>query len=570
LPDPVDDQLADTQRELAAARQREQVLKDQLAARDGKSFKSRPWRRRSSSDASSDSQAATGHQDPSPDDDSSSDGSDSGSTGATPDDDDSSPEDSDMVITVNTQTPWTRFIARFTRHTRHVNEAYAAKMEGLEVFRGKAMRPVHTRWYHLLKPRLLVFYLIYAVNLGLRYVFGRFAPHWYAVVRPGLLERWLLAVKTIRQQQFTSTKFVAVYSLKGGIGKTTLTLLLAMFYRRVYTTSPMLVEDCNLDSGTLGSRTKLSTARSMTDAIMAVDIIDSLATLMTYCSRLKSGLLVMIMGDQKVKEPDDLRALHEKFKAYLGLVFMDLGTSTLSPSNQVALEDAGQVVIPTTPAGDSIEQAAKTLVDMIRSTNPNERELARTAVIAINRWWSFWSLFTSPKKVRLHFIDAMAAHTGITARYERHYRILSGVNLEGESRALPTDQEVKVQERLVAKAHERAIKAARGYMLRYHREHLDRVRFTVVGSSLWLALGRRVSYRLVGLRTAVQVQEINAMAAQNMSDNVALRTAASSEVAVQIKGSFPNTPVPVSTLEPDATQDGQPPVCQTPLKEASC
>jgi MinD-like ATPase involved in chromosome partitioning or flagellar assembly len=425
----------------------------------------------------------------------------------------------------------------FVAQTSYVNEAYKAKMLELETFRGKSMRPAYSRWFHLLKPRLVIFYFIYAVNLLLRYVLGRYAPHWYAIVRPGLLERWLLAVRTIRRAKFDGTKFIAVYSLKGGIGKTTLTLLLAMFYRLVYKTSPIVAEDANIDSGTLGARVKLTTDMTMNEAIGQIDTINSLATLMTFCSQLKSGLLIMVMGDHKLDGREGLKQLHDRYKRFVGLVFMDLGTSTLSPSNQQGLADAAQVEIATTPAKDSIEQAAKTLVSMIRSEEAHERDLARTSIIMINRWWSFWYFFTSPAKVRIRFIDAMAAQMGLTAKYAREYEQEMGVAPVSN---MATDQEIKDRERLVAKAHERAIKSARDEMLIYHRDHLDRLRFMVVGSSIWLALGRRVSHRLVSFRTAVQSMEINAAAAANMNDGEPPRQAPPESVTIDAGDTFPS------------------------------
>lgn len=418
---------------------------------------------------------------------------------------------------------------RFARHTQHVVDSYAAKMTKHEVFRGQAVRPAFTRWYHLLKPRLLVFYIIYGLNLLSRWLLGRWAPHWYAVPRPGLLERWLLARRTLRKTEFKDLKFFAVFSLKGGVGKTTITLLLAQLYRSVYKTFMMLVEDCNLDEGTLGARIKRTTNRSMKEAIRDVGAINSLSRLMRYCSHLASGLLIMVMGGWKLESADELRRLHDRFKQFLvGVVFCDLGTSTVSPSNIVAIEDAKQLAIMTTPGHDGIEQATKALLEFTTSDDGHKRELGRNAIIVINRWWLFWSLFSSPQRKRLAFLDAMAFNNGLTGRLIEHYSDLMGVKPRSQWRAL-LDQEHRFQERLAARAEKRALTMARKIMLRDRQSELTRVRFVVVGSSLWHALGLRVSHHFLGPRIRIQLQEINAMAAINMGDDVDLTDSSADE-----------------------------------------
>lgn len=402
-----------------------------------------------------------------------------------------------------------------------VDRYYRARYEQLEVFRGPAVRPEFAHWYDLLKPRLIVFLLIYGLNVLFVIVFfGSEAPIWCFVPRPGLLERRMRAVRTIRAQQFLKTKFVAVFSLKGGIGKTTLTLLQAMMYRLVYTTMPTLVEDCNLDSGTLGMRIKQNSHYTMREAVAGRESIKSLSILQTFCSYLRSGLLVMVMGDWKLENTNQLEQLHDKFKEYLGLVFSDLGTSTISPSNEVALADANQVIIPTTPARDSIAQAAKTLNELLNGENEHNRELAHTAIIAVNRWWPFWWLFSRPSKVRTIFLDSLAEHSGFTTKLTKKYESLMGVVTIRPTQ--PTDEFIQDQERRRLLAHKRATQMARRVLLRDPKNELKRVRFTLVGSSLWLVLGLRVNHRLVPWRVRVQIQEINAMTALNLSDNAAL------------------------------------------------
>lgn len=355
-----------------------------------------------------------------------------------------------------------------------VRDAYAARELRLRSLRGDAVMPNHTQWTHELKPRMLAYRALRLLHLTLAvFLFSRttLPRRWVLFVpRPSLLERNKRAIKLTQGMEFHSTKVVSFLSLKGGMGKTTLAKLAALFMRIVCNWLVVMVQDCNKDRGTLGDRGPRTSNLSIQDAIDNLTYITRLSDLMRYCTRTVQGLLIMastrpgaLVGAVHVTR-EGLRELHEAEKRLVNVVYDDLGTGTDSKTNLAALDNTDQVVVPTTGAKDSVMQAMQTFNWLLwqaeeGSTETPYAHLARGAIIVVNRWSPLWRPVTSPEKIQAQF----------AAKFGKDF---------------------------------------------------DNVLVLTVNSGVFMSIGLRVSPWLVSRRMRIQIKELNAAIATRIADRV--------------------------------------------------
>lgn len=301
---------------------------------------------------------------------------------------------------------------RIKRRRTLVQQSYAAREKQLEGLRGAAVMPAHDTWDQNLKLRMIAYWLVRFVVFVLMCTFlcRRQKVPFTFVPRPGLWERAQIATNTTQNVEFHETKVVSFFTLKGGIGKTTLAKLAALMMRKICNYLQIVVQDCNRDRGNLGDRGARTSKFSIVDVIENLKHIERLPDLMRYCTRTAEGLLILASTRPKQRlvgtihlSKEGLQQLHARERQLVNMVYNDLGTSTESEATQAALDETDQLVLPTTPSRDSLEQLGQTLSDLLTNNNGKHAELARHAIIVVNKWRWLWRFFTTPEKIRQQF-----------------------------------------------------------------------------------------------------------------------------------------------------------------------
>jgi MinD-like ATPase involved in chromosome partitioning or flagellar assembly len=182
-------------------------------------------------------------------------------------------------------------------------------------------------------------------------------------IRPGARElRHRDWARRIRRS-LRSPKVVAVFSPKGGVGKSTTTLQVGEVLARL---RGDLVAglDANPDSGNLVKRVhepySVSTAGELHDALAE---IERYADLMPYVTQADSGLCVVRSDPNAVGRlgPEEYREILRLLTRFYAMVVIDLGTGMREPAFQAIIEAADAVVAVTRPTFDSAEVMAEGL-----------------------------------------------------------------------------------------------------------------------------------------------------------------------------------------------------------------
>lgn len=193
------------------------------------------------------------------------------------------------------------------------------------------------------------------------------------------------------QAPVTTGRRIAVTSVRGGAGKTTVSALLGSVFagrRR----DPVLAVDADPESGSLPWRLGTPYARSLAELAPTLQAAGSrdLAGLGSVLARTRSGLWVTPggSGGQPQLPRDVARGLARLF----AVTVLDCGTGMNTPSTQAVLSDAHAVVVvvPATPDGvrstvaalDRINAAALSRVVVVLNTVHTDGALKRDAVEA--------------------------------------------------------------------------------------------------------------------------------------------------------------------------------------------
>jgi MinD-like ATPase involved in chromosome partitioning or flagellar assembly len=165
------------------------------------------------------------------------------------------------------------------------------------------------------------------------------------------------------------TTRVAVLSPKGGVGKTTCTLLAGDVLAR-YGRLRCVAVDANPDYGTLGSLAPdhQRTERSLADLLEHADQLTSPGELRPLVSVLDSGLHVLAAPAraQAMAELTDqhYRRLLDLLERFYELTLLDLGTGLADPLARFALQVADQAVVVCTPEWVTAERVLTALEDL--------------------------------------------------------------------------------------------------------------------------------------------------------------------------------------------------------------
>ncbi|MDF1480140.1 MinD/ParA family protein [Leifsonia sp. H3M29-4] len=230
------------------------------------------------------------------------------------------------------------------------------------------------------------------------------------------------------------TRFIAVLTRKGGVGKTTLTALLGMALADVRDDRVIGI-DANPDRGTLAERVTKNTRATVRDVITRGDGLGTFSEFQTLVSRDATRLDVLASDtDPTVVEAfdeDDYNAVADIAQRYYSVVVTDCGTGMLHSAMTATLARADAIVVVSGGSVDEARLASETLTWLESNGYP---ELVKQAVVALNTATQATNL-VKLEEIEAHFASRVRAivkipydpslATGSVIRYdglERHTR----------------------------------------------------------------------------------------------------------------------------------------------------
>jgi putative peptide zinc metalloprotease protein len=192
---------------------------------------------------------------------------------------------------------------------------------------------------------------------------------------------WLIARAKGR---VAGCRSIAVISRKGGVGKTTTTLMLGHTFASLRG-DRVVALDGNPDAGSLGYRVRRETAATVTNLLADEQEIIRYADIRSYTNQASTRLEVVASDDDPrittaLGEEDYRRAI-ALLERHYNLILMDTGTGVLESATKGILQLADQIVVVMSPSLDSARTAASTLDWLNENGHP---ELVRNAVAVIN------------------------------------------------------------------------------------------------------------------------------------------------------------------------------------------
>lgn len=177
---------------------------------------------------------------------------------------------------------------------------------------------------------------------------------------------------------------IALLSLKGGVGKTTIAATLGATFASVRGDRVVAV-DANPDRGTLSQKVPLETAATVRELLRDAGTVERYSDVRRYTSKGPSGLEVLASEtDPSVSEAfsaeDYARAL-DILERFYGLVLTDCGTGLLHSAMSSVLEKADVLIVVSSGSIDGARSASATL-DWLDAHG--REELVRNSIAVIN------------------------------------------------------------------------------------------------------------------------------------------------------------------------------------------
>lgn len=272
------------------------------------------------------------------------------------------------------------------------------------------------------------------------HVLGRPASGWrravYAAtggaVNPGIgpAERRRHELAQRIRRRLARPRRIAVVSLKGGVGVSTVTAVLGLTFGELRD-DRVVALDASPDAGTLADRltgTCDSTVRNLLDEIDGIGSLSDVARFTTLAGRLH-----VLASEQDAGLSEEFtQAEYEQVCAVLarcyGLVLVDAGTGIVHSSMAGALAKADSIVIVGSPTVDGVSRASKTL-DWLAARGHEER--AAGAVVALCAGRS--SEEVDPQRLREYFASRCRAVVEIP--YDPHLATGGRVELAAQASA---------------------------------------------------------------------------------------------------------------------------------------
>ena len=224
----------------------------------------------------------------------------------------------------------------------------------------------------------------------------------FGLVRPGPspAERRDQALLDAIRQPLRGCRRIAVLSRKGGVGKTTTTLMLGHTFASLRG-DRVVALDANPDAGSLGYRVARRTDATVTQLLAARPDIRRYSDLRRYTSQAPSRLEVLASDDdpgisERLGEREYRDVVHT-LDDHFNIVLIDTGTGVLDSAAQGVLRLCDQIVVCAGPGIDASRASSFTLDWLDRH---GHADLVRDAVVILNQ-------------VRPHSevdVDAVAAH----------------------------------------------------------------------------------------------------------------------------------------------------------------
>ncbi|MET9777946.1 MinD/ParA family protein [Streptomyces sp. NPDC006367] len=157
---------------------------------------------------------------------------------------------------------------------------------------------------------------------------------------------------------------IAVISLKGGVGKTTVTTALGSTLASERQ-DRVLAIDANPDAGTLGRRVRRETGATIRDLVQAIPSLRTYHDVRAFTSQAPSGLEIVANNvDPAISttfNDDDYRRAIAVLGAQYPIILTDSGTGLLYSAMRGVLDLADQLIVVATPSVDGASSASTTL-----------------------------------------------------------------------------------------------------------------------------------------------------------------------------------------------------------------
>jgi len=156
---------------------------------------------------------------------------------------------------------------------------------------------------------------------------------------------------------------IAVSSLKGGVGKTTVSAVLGLTLSE-YRGDRVVALDANPDAGTLADRLTGETSMTVRQMLENIDSIDTLTAVSHYTSL--AGRLQVLASEQDPAMSESFnRSEYERICAVLArfynIIITDSGTGLVHSAMEGTLALADSLIVVGTPTVDGASRASKTL-----------------------------------------------------------------------------------------------------------------------------------------------------------------------------------------------------------------
>ncbi|CAN5411122.1 MinD/ParA family protein [soil metagenome] len=185
-------------------------------------------------------------------------------------------------------------------------------------------------------------------------------------------------------QPLTGHYRIAVVSLKGGVGKTTITATLGSTFASIRGDRVIAV-DANPDRGTLSQKVPLQTSATVRHLLRDASDIDRYSDIRNYTSQGPSRLEVLASeSDPAVSEAfsaEDYDKTLEVLERFYSLVLTDCGTGLMHSAMAAVLAKADTLVVVSSESVDGARSASATL-DWLDAHG--HQDLVRDSVAVIN------------------------------------------------------------------------------------------------------------------------------------------------------------------------------------------
>ncbi|WP_084385614.1 MinD/ParA family ATP-binding protein [Rhodococcus sp. WMMA185] len=177
---------------------------------------------------------------------------------------------------------------------------------------------------------------------------------------------------------------IALLSLKGGVGKTTMTATLGSTFASLRGDRVIAV-DANPDRGTLSQKIPLETPATVRNLLRDEQSIEKYSDVRSYTSQSRHRLEVLASdSDPAVSEAfsgDDYARTVKMLEKFYSIVLTDCGTGLMHSAMQTILEEADSLVVVSSGSVDGVRSASATL-DWLDAHG--YRELVSKSVAVVN------------------------------------------------------------------------------------------------------------------------------------------------------------------------------------------